>query len=154
MLLQLLIVEQWLRLTKLDSYIMLLYPRFFAAVELTIMVTLLCLCSCWAGCSVCVASVAPSLQLLGWLWRVCCQCCSVLAAVGLAVACVLLFLVGVVGGFAARSLVGYCCARTRHRKPHPPLPAPVYEDVDITIVQRTAPEELKLSDNVAYGHCK
>ena len=64
------------------------------------------------------------------------------------VSSVLLFLVGLVGGFAAGALVGYCC--THHRKPHPPLPAPLYEDVAITT--RPAPQELKLQDNVAYGH--
>ena len=63
---------------------------------------------------------------------------------------VLLFLVGLVGGFAAGTLVWYCCAR----KPHPPgpsLPAPLYEDVEITTTHR---QELKMEDNVAYGHFK
>ena len=66
---------------------------------------------------------------------------------------VLLFLVGLVGGFAAGTLVGYCCAR----KPHPPgpsLPAPLYEDVEITTTHRQTQQELKIEDNVAYGHFK
>ena len=63
---------------------------------------------------------------------------------------VLLFLVGLVGGFAAGTLVGYCCAK----KPHPPgpsLPAPLYEDMEITT---TTQKELKMEENVAYGHFK
>ena len=70
----------------------------------------------------------------------------------LAVSSVVLFLVGVVGGFAAGTLSGYCCARrSRHWKPHPP--APLYEDVGLTTAtQRPVQEELKLKDNVAYGH--
>ena len=67
---------------------------------------------------------------------------------------VLLFLVGLVGGFAAGgTLVWYCCAR----KPHPPgpsLPAPLYEDVEITTTHRQTQQELKMEDNVAYGHFK
>ena len=66
---------------------------------------------------------------------------------------VLLFLVGLVGGFAAGTLVGYCCAR----KPHPPgpsLPAPLYEDVEIATTHRQTQQELKMEDNVAYGHVK
>ena len=67
---------------------------------------------------------------------------------------VLLFLVGLVGGFAAGgTLVWYCCAR----KPHPPgpsLPVPLYEDVEITTTHRRTQQELKMEDNVAYGHFK
>ena len=63
---------------------------------------------------------------------------------------VLLFLVGLVG---AGSLVWYCCAR----KPHPPgpsLPTPVYEEIDITTTHRQTQQELKMENNVAYGHFK
>ena len=66
---------------------------------------------------------------------------------------VLLFLVGLVGGFAAGTLVGYCCARKPHR-PGPSLPAPLYEDVEITTTHRQTQQELKMEDNVAYGHVK
>ena len=63
---------------------------------------------------------------------------------------VLLFIVGVVAGFAAGAIVGYCCAH--HRKPPPP-PAALYEEVMLPTTQRTQVQgELKLKDNVAYGH--
>ena len=63
---------------------------------------------------------------------------------------VLLFIVGVVAGFAAGAIVGYCCAH--HRKPPPP-PAALYEEVVLPTTQRTQVQgELKLKDNVAYGH--
>ena len=60
------------------------------------------------------------------------------------VACsVVVFIVGVLGGFAGGTLVGYCCRGKR--KPHPPPPtAPLYED----ITHRT---QLELEENVAYG---
>jgi hypothetical protein len=71
----------------------------------------------------------------------------------IAVVCsVILFLIGSVGGFTAGTLVGYCCARKHHGKPHPPPPAPLYEDVDITTTHRQTQQELKLEENVAYGH--
>jgi hypothetical protein len=73
----------------------------------------------------------------------------------IAVVCsILLFFVGSVGGFTAGTLVGYCCARKHHEKPHPPPPAPLYEDVDITTTHRQTQQELKLEENVAYGHFK
>ena len=69
----------------------------------------------------------------------------------IAVVCsVLLLLVGL-GGFTAGTLVWYCCAR----KPHPPgpsLPAPLYEDVEIITTHRQTQQELKMEENVAYGH--
>ena len=63
---------------------------------------------------------------------------------------VLLFIVGVMIGFAAGAILGYCCAH--HRKPPPP-PAALYEEVMLPTTQRTQVQgELKLKDNVAYGH--
>jgi hypothetical protein len=71
----------------------------------------------------------------------------VIVAVVCSVVGVLLFLVGL----AAGALVVHCCSQ--HRKPHPPLPAaPLYEDVDITTTSRHTQQELKLEENVAYGH--
>jgi hypothetical protein len=71
-----------------------------------------------------------------------------------AVCSILTFLISSVGGFTAGALAGYCCARKHHEKPHPPLPAPLYEDVDITTTHRQTQQELKLEENVAYGHFK
>ena len=64
---------------------------------------------------------------------------------------VVLLIVGVLGGFAGGTLVGYCCrGKAHHRKPHPPAPgAPLYEDVVVTTC--TPGEELKLEQNAAYG---
>ena len=63
----------------------------------------------------------------------------------MSVVSVLLFIVGVVAGFAAGAIVGYCCAQ--HRKP-PPLPAALYEEVVLPTTQRTQVQgELKLKDN-------
>ena len=69
------------------------------------------------------------------------------------VSSVVLFLVGVVGGFAAGALLVYfCCVRSKLKRPHPPPPdAQLYEEVGITTAQKQQ-ETLKLSENVAYGH--
>ena len=56
---------------------------------------------------------------------------------------VLLFFVGLVCG----TLVGYCCRWRRLQKPHPPL-----EDVAITSTPGQTQQELKMEENVAYGH--
>ena len=51
------------------------------------------------------------------------------------VACgVMLFIVGLLGGFAGGTLVGYCqWGRTHQKKPHPPTAeAPLYEEIDLT----------------------
>jgi hypothetical protein len=72
----------------------------------------------------------------------------VVVAVVCSVMGVLLFLVGL----AAGAIVVHCCGR--NRRLHPPLPAePLYEEVDITTTHRhTRQQELKLEENVAYGH--
>ena len=64
---------------------------------------------------------------------------------------VVVFIVGVLGGFAGGALLGYCCwGKAHHKKPHPSAPgAPLYEDVTLTT---TRGQELKLEGNVAYGH--
>ena len=64
---------------------------------------------------------------------------------------VVLFIVGVVAGFAAGAIVVYCCGHHMHRKPAPP-PAALYEEVVLSTTQRTQVQgELKLKDNDAYG---
>jgi hypothetical protein len=69
----------------------------------------------------------------------------------LAIVAVVCIVVGLLLGFAAGEFTVYCCVR--HRKPHPPLPAaPLYEDMDITTTRRHTQQELKLEENVAYGH--
>ena len=69
----------------------------------------------------------------------------------LVVSNVVVFLVGVVGGFAAGALLVYfCCVRNKLKRPHP-LP-PVYEQVGVTTTQKQPQETLKLNENVAYGH--
>ena len=79
---------------------------------------------------------------------------SFLAAVPLSVVVVcsvVLFIVGLLGGFAGGTLLGYCWwGRAHQRKPHPP-PAPLYEDVDLPAGQDKR-QELKLEENIAYGH--
>ena len=67
------------------------------------------------------------------------------------VACsVVVLLVGVLGGFAGGTLVGYCWGKTHSRKPDPPPPAaPLYEDITVTTTPGT---QLELKENVAYGH--
>ena len=65
---------------------------------------------------------------------------------------VLLFIAGLLGGFAGGTLVGWC-VRAHQRKPHPP-PSPVvpfYEDIDLPAGQDRR-QELRLKENVAYGH--
>ena len=64
---------------------------------------------------------------------------------------VVVFIVGVLGGFAGGTLVGYCYSgKTHSRKPHPPPPAaPFYEDITVTTTPGT---QLELKENVAYGH--
>lgn len=69
------------------------------------------------------------------------------------VSSVILFIVGVVGGFTGGALVVYCCGKTRHRIPHQLPPAPLYEDIVMTTTTTTTQkqrQELKLQDNVAY----
>ena len=73
-------------------------------------------------------------------------------SVSVVVACsVVVFIAGVLGGFAGGTLVGYCCwGKTHSRKPHPPPPAaPLYEDITVTTTPGT---QLELKENVAYGH--
>ena len=73
-------------------------------------------------------------------------------SVSVVVACsVVVFIVGVLGGFAGGTLVGYCrWGKTHSRKPHPPPPAaPLYEDITVTTTPGT---QLELKGNVAYGH--
>lgn len=62
----------------------------------------------------------------------------------------MLLIVGVVGGFTGGALVVYCCYETRHREPHIPPPAPLYEEIVMTNTQRQG-QELNVQDNVAYG---
>ena len=79
---------------------------------------------------------------------VACLSLAVSLTVGLSV---VLFIVGVLGGIAGGTLIGYCCwGKAHYRKPHPPPPeGPLYEDVAVTTTQG---QELKLEQNVAYGH--
>ena len=67
------------------------------------------------------------------------------------VSSVVVFLVGVAGGFAAGALLVYLCfVRKRLKRPqHPPIPPEdqFYEDMGLTNTQK----QLKLSENVAYG---
>jgi hypothetical protein len=69
----------------------------------------------------------------------------------LAIVAVVCSVLGLLLGSAAGAFAVYCCVH--HRKPRPPLPvAPVYDDVDITTTRRHTQPELKLEENVAYGH--
>ena len=79
------------------------------------------------------------------------QTFPIAASVSVVVACsVVVFIVGVLGGFAGGTLVGYCWGKTQSRKPHPPPPAaPLYEDITVTTTPGT---QLELKENVAYGH--
>ena len=64
---------------------------------------------------------------------------------------VVLFIVGLLGGFAGGSVVAWC-AKAHQNKPHPPPPgAPLYDDINLTTSQEKG-QELKLEENVAYGH--
>ena len=64
---------------------------------------------------------------------------------------VVLFIVGVVAGFAAGWLTRHCTGRSKQSTPAPP-PAALYEEVVLPTTQRTQVQgELKLKDNVAYG---
>ena len=77
---------------------------------------------------------------------------SIAVSVSVVVACsVVVFIVGVLGGFAGGTLIGYCCRGKIHsRKPHPPPPAaPLYDDITVTTTPWT---RLELKENVAYGH--
>ena len=44
------------------------------------------------------------------------------------------------------------CWSTRHRKSHPPVPVNAYEEVEVPNSTRHTEPEIKLDDNVAYGH--
>ena len=66
--------------------------------------------------------------------------------------CVVLFIFGVMAGFAAGCLTRHCTGRSKQSTPAPP-PAALYEEVVLPTTQRTQVQgELKLKDNVAYGH--
>ena len=76
---------------------------------------------------------------------------SIAVSVSVVVACsVVVFIVGVLGGFAGGTLVGYCCwGKTHSRKPHPPPPAaPLNDDITVTTTPYT---RLELKENVAHG---
>ena len=66
---------------------------------------------------------------------------------------VLIFIVGLVGGFAGGVLVVYCYGKWQN-KHHPPpsQPAPLYEDIVTSTVKGEV--ELQLRDNVAYGQVR
>ena len=63
------------------------------------------------------------------------------------------FIIGVLGGFTGGALVVYGCFKWKlsHQSKHhlppfsPPPPAPLYEDIEISIVK------CEVDDNVAYG---
>ena len=64
---------------------------------------------------------------------------------------VVLFIVGVVAGFAGW-LARHCTGRSKQSTPSPP-PAALYEEVVLPTTHRTQVQgELELKDNVAYGH--
>ena len=66
---------------------------------------------------------------------------------------VLLFIVGLVGGFAGGVLVVYCYGKWQSKHHPPPShPVPLYEDIVSSIVESEV--ELQLKDNVAYGQVK
>ena len=44
------------------------------------------------------------------------------------------------------------CWRTTHRKSHPSLPVHIYEEVEVPNSTRHTHSEIKLDENVAYGH--
>ena len=66
---------------------------------------------------------------------------------------VLIFIVGLIGGFAGGVLVVYCYVKWQC-KHHPPpsQPAPLYEDIVTSTGKGEV--ELQLRDNVAYGQVK
>ena len=66
---------------------------------------------------------------------------------------VVIFIVGLVGGFAGGVLVVYCYGKWQS-KHHPPpsQPAPLYEDIVTSTVKGDV--ELQLRDNVAYGQVR
>jgi hypothetical protein len=72
---------------------------------------------------------------------------SIGVVVGAVVGSIVLLLIGLTAGL----LLCYCCY-ARSRKPHPSLPVHIYEDVDITTIYRHTQQEIKMDDNVAYGH--
>ena len=67
---------------------------------------------------------------------------------------VLIFIVGLVGGFASGVLVVYCCVKWQsEHHPPPSPPAPLYEEIVTSPVIKDE-VELQLRDNVAYGQVK
>ncbi len=66
---------------------------------------------------------------------------------------IILFVIGVLGGFTGGALVVYGCFKLKlsHQSKHhlppssPPPPAPLYEDIEIATVK------CEVNENVAYG---
>ncbi len=66
---------------------------------------------------------------------------------------IILFIIGMLGGFAGGALVVYGCFKWKsaHQNKHhlppssPPPPAPLYEDIEISTVK------CEVNENVAYG---
>ncbi len=70
---------------------------------------------------------------------------------------IILFVIGVLGGFTGGALVVYGCYKWKlsHQSKHhlppsspPPPPAPLYEDIEISTVK------CEVNENVAYGITK
>ncbi len=69
---------------------------------------------------------------------------------------IILFIIGVLGGFTSGALVVYGCYRWKlsHQSKHhlspssPPPPTPLYEDIEIATVK------FEVNKNVAYGITK
>ena len=80
--------------------------------------------------------------------------CEYLVSITVLVMCsVVLFIVGVVAGFAVGCLTRHCIARSKQSTPAPP-PAEltVYEEVALPAIQGgNVKNQVNLNDNVAYG---